>query len=90
MDNRNRKRSDNYQKVSVHKNGMLDCNTYAKNYSDQGMYVVTNSLIYPKGSQLEITFDDENNVTRHAFAKVVHRDLYGIGVQFENVQKEAC
>ena len=90
MDHRQKPRVDNVKKVSIFKNDMLDSNTYAINYSDQGMYVVTDGFYFPKDSSIEITFTDEYNLKHHHSGRIVHRDLYGIGIEFDNIQKKAC
>ena len=88
MEHRKQSREQVHQKVSLYKFGMLDSIAYTENYSDQGMYININGLLFPKNSELEILCTELNNNTHRIVARVAHRDLSGIGVQFKNQEVE--
>lgn len=57
----------------------------AINHSTCGMFIQTNSLLHPKGSSLNVSFNTpESSETCSFKARVVHRTINGIGVQFQH------
>lgn len=57
----------------------------AINHSPCGMFIRTNSLLHPRGSSLNVSFNTPESAAKCSFkAKVMHRTINGIGVQFQH------
>lgn len=57
----------------------------AKNHTSTGMFILTNSLLHPKGSSLNVSFEESKSSGTCSYtAKVIHRTINGIGVQFQS------
>ena len=72
--------------VRLYKNKNLQALAKTENLTSSGMFIHTNSLLYPKNFLLDIIYDEPETGKQHCInAKVIHRSLKGIGVQFQHV-----
>lgn len=70
--------------VWLYKNNSLTVRGKTENLSDDGMYIKTNSLLFPINSDVEIVYSNDNSQsTKRVKAQVVHRTLNGIGLKFK-------
>lgn len=68
--------------VRLFKNNVLMAMGYAENLSEQGMFIKTDCLMYPKDSSIEVVFTSDDKKTMRLLATVVHRSVNGLGVKF--------
>lgn len=86
MKHRNTLRNTEEVNVWLYQNDSLVAMAKTENMTDDGMYIKTNGLLFPKNSSLDIAFTPENSRPKNRLpAKVVHRTLHGIGVKFRKL-----
>jgi len=77
-------RSQKKMNVWIYRDQMLMGLARTVNFSSKGMFIKTDALRFPKSSELEVVFNDEHAEQRHCLvAKVVHRSMKGIGIEFD-------
>ncbi len=85
MNQRHASRHDESINVWLYQDNHLIAKAKTKNMTNEGMYINTNGLLFPKNSSVDISFEAENDKPlKRRKAKVVHRNLKGIGVTFVN------
>ena len=82
-DNRNYPRTKDDCDVLIYKESQK-IKAHSINLSENGMYLVTDGLLFPKDTQIKLVFSDENTQEKFVYGKVVHRTMQGIGVKFTN------
>lgn len=86
MDQRNNERNQEEIPVWLYKNNSIAAMARTRDISKHGMFIVTNVLLFPKGTRLDVVFEpcEESKRVRMP-VKVIHRSLAGIGVELEKI-----
>jgi len=85
QEQRGHHRSSTEMNIRLFQNGSLQNLAKTQNLTSSGMFIQTDALLFPKGTLLDIVLEDLNNsVCFKVQAKVIHRSLKGIGVEFLN------
>lgn len=84
MEQRNNKRNQEAIPVWLYKNNSIAALARTRDISKHGMFILTNVLLFPKGTRLDVVFEpcEESKRVRMP-VKVIHRSLAGIGVELE-------
>lgn len=84
MENRSQVRTPEEIVVWLYQNDSLTARAKAKDFTEEGMYIQTNGLLFPKNCAVDVVFSSfDDNSTQRKKAQVVHRTLNGIGVKFK-------
>ncbi len=88
----NRRKHDRSTKdvdVRLYKNEEFMSLAKSLDLTPYGIFLQTDVLLFPKGTQLKIAIDDPDNLKRYQkMGTIVHRSLKGIGVQFQQEDTE--
>lgn len=77
-------RSSKELNIRLYQNGNLLGLVKTVNLTASGMFIQTDALLFPRGTQIDIVFDDPETSIRYCIpAQVIHRSLKGIGVKFQ-------
>ena len=72
--------------IRLYQDGSFQKLAKSQNLNSSGMFIDTDALLFSKGSILEIVFENFKGSERFKVeAKVVHRSLKGIGVEFQEI-----
>lgn len=82
QDKRNCPRTENDYDVLIYK-ADLKIKAHSKNLSENGMYLTTDGLLFPKDSQVKLVYIDESTKNHVVYGKVVRRNMHGIGVSLK-------
>lgn len=86
MEQRNDERNQEQIPVWLYKNNSIAAMARTRDISKHGMFIVTNVLLFPKGTRLEVVFEPCEETKRVRMpVRVIHRSLAGIGVELEKV-----
>jgi hypothetical protein len=84
MKNRNSPRKNEEFYVWLFRDDDLIAMARTLNTANRGMYIRTNSLLFPKYSKLHVVYDIHGHKpAKKIRATVVHRNIDGIGVVFD-------
>jgi len=85
QEQRGHHRSSTELNIRLFQSGSLQNLAKTKNITSSGMFIQTDALLFPKGTLLDVVLEDmDNAVCFKVEAKVIHRSLKGIGVEFLN------
>ncbi len=76
--------------IWLYQNDDLVTQAKTENLTDEGMCIKTNGLLFPKNTTIDIAFAPENNKpSNRRRAKVIHRSLNAIGIEFSKTKSSA-
>jgi len=85
QEQREHRRSSTEMSIRLFQNGSLQNLAKTQNLTSSGMFIQTDALLYPKDTLIDILLEDQcNSVCFKVEAKVIHRSLQGMGVEFLN------
>jgi len=85
QEQRQHRRSSTEMNIRIFQNGYLQNLAKSQNLTSDGMFIQTDALLFSKGTLLDVVFEDMNHsICYKVEARVVHRSLKGIGVEFLN------
>jgi len=83
-DQRSNERNQEEIPVWLYRNNSIAAMARTRDISKHGMFIITNVLLFPKGTRLDVVFEPCEETKRVRMpVKVVHRSLAGIGVELE-------
>lgn len=86
MEHRDNSRESRQINVRLYKDNDFIAAARTKNIDQNGMFIKTDVLLFPKNSHIEVVFDVESNKGKveqcRVPATVVHRSLSGMGIKF--------
>ena len=84
MEQRNNERNQEEVPVWLYKNNSIAAMARTRDISKHGMFILTNVLLFPKGTHLDVVFEpcEESKRVRMP-VRVIHRSLAGIGVELK-------
>lgn len=82
MEQRSHDRNGEEIPVWLYKGNNITAIARTRNISKKGLFIVTNVLLFPKGTNFDVVFDSKGSATTVRMpVTVVHRTLEGIGVE---------